>query len=303
MTTNQLVKEIYVKEGDEVKIGDPLLAYDMTLAELDLEMEQLNGNAIDLQITAAEKDLEKLKNETPISASAEADIMKNGQVMVAASEEGGTEGTDPGTEPAPASAEGTSEAAPPVTEPPQTEPPVTEAPQTEPPVTEPSQTEPPVTEAPQTNAPQTDTSQTNAPQTDASQTDASQTESQTGGETDQSTEPNTGDTEQTTEPNTDATEVTPQETEVPMIIDITVVVNQQIDESLRPEKVKVTLNDTVLNVSKETVELTKENNWTYKYLAMPIGGTYSLTTDAGDAYDIQSVYDEKIGRASCRERV
>ena len=52
-----------------------------------------------------------------------------------------------------------------------------------------------------------------------------------------------------------------------MIIDITVVVNQQIDESLRPEKVKVTLNDTVLNVSKETVELTKENNWTYKYLA------------------------------------
>ena len=108
--------------------------------------------------------------------------------------------------------------------------------------------------------------QANAPQTDASQTDASQTESQTGGETDQSTEPNTGDTEQTTEPNTDATEVTPQETEVPMIIDITVVVNQQIDESLRPEKVKVTLNDTVLNVSKETVELTKENNWTYKYL-------------------------------------
>ena len=56
MTTNQLVKEIYVKEGDEVKIGDPLLAYDMTLAELDLEMEQLNGNAIDLQITAAEKE-------------------------------------------------------------------------------------------------------------------------------------------------------------------------------------------------------------------------------------------------------
>ena len=39
------VDKIYVKEGDAVKEGTPLFSYDMTLQELELEMEQLNLQA------------------------------------------------------------------------------------------------------------------------------------------------------------------------------------------------------------------------------------------------------------------
>ena len=37
----QLVSQVHVQEGQEVKEGDPLLTYDMTLVNIDLEMEQL----------------------------------------------------------------------------------------------------------------------------------------------------------------------------------------------------------------------------------------------------------------------
>lgn len=58
------IDKIYVKAGDEVKEGDPLFSYDMTLQELELEMEQLSLQTQELTMTKLEKDLEKLKKTT-----------------------------------------------------------------------------------------------------------------------------------------------------------------------------------------------------------------------------------------------
>lgn len=59
----ELVK-VYVETGDQVKIGDPLLEYDMALVELQREMEDLTLQTLELGLTSMEKELQKLKNTT-----------------------------------------------------------------------------------------------------------------------------------------------------------------------------------------------------------------------------------------------
>ena len=55
------IKEIYVKSGDTVKIGDRLVAYDTTLAGLEQEMKQMEIQGIELNIldTDGRVDLEQ----------------------------------------------------------------------------------------------------------------------------------------------------------------------------------------------------------------------------------------------------
>lgn len=62
----QTVSEVYVTEGQEVKAGDPLLAYDMTLTGLQLEMQQLEVENIKNKLILAKRELEQLKKETPV---------------------------------------------------------------------------------------------------------------------------------------------------------------------------------------------------------------------------------------------
>lgn len=62
---DKVINEVYVAQGDEVKIGDKLLSYDTTLLELDLELQELTVQELDLEIESAEADLKKLKNTTP----------------------------------------------------------------------------------------------------------------------------------------------------------------------------------------------------------------------------------------------
>ena len=62
---DKIISEIFVKEGDTVKIGDPLLQYDKTLLELALEKKKLELQSADEDIRLAEKDLIKLKNTSP----------------------------------------------------------------------------------------------------------------------------------------------------------------------------------------------------------------------------------------------
>ena len=64
-----LVK-VYVQTGDTVKIGDPLLEYDMTLIDLKKEMEDLTRQTLELNLTSQQKALKKLQNTAP-SASLE----------------------------------------------------------------------------------------------------------------------------------------------------------------------------------------------------------------------------------------
>lgn len=75
---DKVISEVFVAEGDEVKIGDKLLAYDTTLLELDREDQNLKLQEIELEIESAEADLKKLKNTTPVAHKPEEDDMLYG---------------------------------------------------------------------------------------------------------------------------------------------------------------------------------------------------------------------------------
>ncbi|MFP3153220.1 efflux RND transporter periplasmic adaptor subunit [Lachnospiraceae bacterium ZAX-1] len=62
----QTIEEIYVEEGQEVKEGDPLMAYDMTITQLKIEMQELEIQSIDNNLVLANRELQNLKNTTPI---------------------------------------------------------------------------------------------------------------------------------------------------------------------------------------------------------------------------------------------
>lgn len=88
------VDQVFVKAGDTVKEGSPLFSYDMTLEELELEMEQLDLQTLDLTMTKLEKDLEKLKTGK-VSAS----LTERTDVLTAEGEESGASGDGTAQEP------------------------------------------------------------------------------------------------------------------------------------------------------------------------------------------------------------
>lgn len=60
---NQIVSKVHVQEGQEVKEGDALLSYDMTLADIDLEMEKLNKQQLEIRKKGLEQELKGLKRD------------------------------------------------------------------------------------------------------------------------------------------------------------------------------------------------------------------------------------------------
>lgn len=60
------IKEVFVKEGDEVKVGDKLLSYDTTVLELDLEEQKIKIQQSDMKSKSLKSEIEKLKNTKPI---------------------------------------------------------------------------------------------------------------------------------------------------------------------------------------------------------------------------------------------
>lgn len=64
-----IVEEVYVKEGDTVAKGDPLIRYNMEEADLNLEMKRLEVSTAENDLTLAQRDLERLKATTPIQES------------------------------------------------------------------------------------------------------------------------------------------------------------------------------------------------------------------------------------------
>ena len=61
ITNTDEIKEVYVKEGQQVQKGDKLLALDTTVASLNLQGKQLEVENLNNQITIAQNDLKKLK--------------------------------------------------------------------------------------------------------------------------------------------------------------------------------------------------------------------------------------------------
>ena len=79
----QMVDQIYVQEGQEVVEGTPLLSYDMTLVNIDLEMEKINKEQLLVKKKGLEKELEKLKH---------ANIIPDSQKSENDEDEGGSDG-------------------------------------------------------------------------------------------------------------------------------------------------------------------------------------------------------------------
>lgn len=59
------ISEIFVKEGDSVKIGDTLLQYDTTKLELTVESSELDKQKKEYELEQAKKELTKLQNTRP----------------------------------------------------------------------------------------------------------------------------------------------------------------------------------------------------------------------------------------------
>lgn len=64
-----IITEVYAHEGDEVKIGDPLIAYDTTLVSLELEMKQMQVEGIGLNIKNVQAELDQLRKTKPVASA------------------------------------------------------------------------------------------------------------------------------------------------------------------------------------------------------------------------------------------
>lgn len=67
--SSKVISEVFVREGQEVQIGDPLLQYDKTELEIDVQTKELAVKQADLNIDTAQKQLRKLQNTKPVSTA------------------------------------------------------------------------------------------------------------------------------------------------------------------------------------------------------------------------------------------
>lgn len=63
---DMIIKEVYVTEGDSVAKGDPLISFDMTLVQMELNIARLKQQQQEQDLTKAENRLTSLRNGGPI---------------------------------------------------------------------------------------------------------------------------------------------------------------------------------------------------------------------------------------------
>ena len=68
-TDTQIIREVFVRAGQKVKKGDPLVSYDTTLSEIDLQRARLAVAKEELALENAEKELKILKAMRPYSST------------------------------------------------------------------------------------------------------------------------------------------------------------------------------------------------------------------------------------------
>lgn len=66
---DMIVQQLYVEAGQAVKVGDPLISFDMTLVEMELNIAKLQHTQLQRELNKAVKRLESLKNGGPILES------------------------------------------------------------------------------------------------------------------------------------------------------------------------------------------------------------------------------------------
>ena len=67
LSKDQVIKEVYVKKGQQVKEGDKLLAFDVDSVKISIEKEKVEQNLIDVRIQKEQNEMEKLKQEAVAS--------------------------------------------------------------------------------------------------------------------------------------------------------------------------------------------------------------------------------------------
>lgn len=76
LNDRQIVEEVFVKEGDVVDVGTPLLTFDMTMTSLNLESEKLDKEGLEIRKNGLEGEISRLKKKKPISQTAAGDKEK-----------------------------------------------------------------------------------------------------------------------------------------------------------------------------------------------------------------------------------
>ena len=71
LNSEQQVEEVYVEEGQTVSVGDPLLKYDETSIQYEIQMKELDIETIQNNTAIAERALNRLQNMTPIEEKPE----------------------------------------------------------------------------------------------------------------------------------------------------------------------------------------------------------------------------------------
>ena len=69
MDKDMIIEKIYVSQGDDVKKGDNLISFDMTLVEMELNIAKLNLQKQEQDLTKAQNRLTSLQNGGPIEDS------------------------------------------------------------------------------------------------------------------------------------------------------------------------------------------------------------------------------------------
>ena len=64
--SDMIVQEVYVEEGGQVSVGDPLVSFDTTLVEMELNIARLKKQQQEQNLTTAVNRLNSLRNGGPI---------------------------------------------------------------------------------------------------------------------------------------------------------------------------------------------------------------------------------------------
>lgn len=67
--STKTISEVFVTEGQQVSIGTPLLQYDKTALDLEVEAKEIEVKQVDVKIDEAQRQLKKLQNTRPVSVT------------------------------------------------------------------------------------------------------------------------------------------------------------------------------------------------------------------------------------------
>lgn len=74
LTDSKTIEEIFVKEGDTVAVGDPLMSYDTAEVSIQIKQKQLDISTIENDMAIAQHNLDVLKNTTPVNKTKPATV-------------------------------------------------------------------------------------------------------------------------------------------------------------------------------------------------------------------------------------